>query len=94
MTIAEHIAWLLPILACASAFFFGYSVLEDLIKARRRKRHTPPHRVINTKPARPNTPAPVAPAIRGYDTPELFRQDSLRRIQKLQQEINALRQSK
>jgi hypothetical protein len=94
MTIAEHIAWLLPILACASAFFFGYSVLEDLTKARRRKRQHRHHLAIDTKRARPDAPAPIMPVIRGYDTPELFRQDCRRRIQKLQQEINALRQSK
>ena len=88
MSTADVVAWIFA-LPAVTVFFLAYGIVEDII----RKRCTP------RKITEPREPAPTTSIvdpprnadppleIRGYDTPELFRQDALAHIRHLESEV-------
>jgi hypothetical protein len=85
---AVVVCWILA-LACASVFYFAYGVVEEIIQKKRpapRKIAKPALRFA-TPIIEPPRKDDMAPAVRGYDTPELFRQDALLHIRRLESEV-------
>jgi hypothetical protein len=80
--------WILA-LACAGVFFFAYGVVEEIIRKARtpRKIAKPALRFATTPIIEPPPNADMPPAVRGYDTPELFWRDALIHIRYLESEV-------
>lgn len=79
MSTGDAVVWILA-LAGVAAFYFAYGILEEFLQKRR---HSP--KVTKPKPtpslienALPDSE--LAPAIHGYDSPELFRHDTVLQV--------------
>jgi hypothetical protein len=82
------VCWLLALPAVV-AFYLAYGVVEEIIQKRRASRRItrPAPRICEPATVQPPPKDDVAPAVRGYDTPELFRQDALIHIRHLESEV-------
>lgn len=86
---AEQIFIWFFLLTFACGALFTFTLIEDLFRqwrTDRKKNDTtplPPTKPQASLPPTKETP----PAIRGYDNPELFREDALVRIKRLEAEI-------
>ena len=80
--------WILALPGVA-AFYLAYGVVEEIIQKRRPSRRItePAPRTSEPSTVEPPSTNDMAPAVRGYDTPELFRQDALIRIHHLESEV-------
>lgn len=72
------VCWLLASPAVA-AFYLAYGVVEEIIRKRRPSQRITELAPRNSEPSTVERPqkADMPPAVRGYDTPELFRKDAL-----------------
>lgn len=79
--IVEHIvSWFLFALASTCTLSFASTVYDRFISAKRRDREAKATRLVSG--AKPGLLTVEPPTIRGYDTPELFREDLwIRRIE-------------
>jgi hypothetical protein len=80
--------WILALPAVA-AFYLAYGVVEKIIRKRRSSLNITERAALNSKPSTIESPrkADMPPAVRGYDTPELFRQDALIHIRHLDAQV-------
>jgi hypothetical protein len=86
--------WVILTLLISAGIWFGYTMASMVLQRRRGDRRS-------AKKALPNAPSNLAirqvetftrdSTVRGFDSPELFREDSMIRIQQLQKDILALR---
>ena len=86
----ETIFWWVFTLACVFTFFFSYGMVEDLIRGWLRRLHA--RKIRETFPSNVSQPyrlssADAVTTFRGYDTPQLFREDTLIRIKRLKDDI-------
>jgi flagellar biosynthesis/type III secretory pathway M-ring protein FliF/YscJ len=79
--------WILALPAVV-AFYLAYGVVEEIIQKRRANRKVTEPAPRNSEPStvEPQRKDDVASAVRGYDTPELFRRDALIHIRHLESE--------
>jgi hypothetical protein len=82
------VCWILAWPAVA-AFYLAYSVVEQIIQKRRA---SPRITELAPRTSEPSTVEPpqksdMPPAVRGYDTPELFWRDALIHIRHLESEV-------
>jgi hypothetical protein len=82
---ADAVVYWILALACAEV----YGVVEEIIRKRPtpRKIAKPALRFATSPIIEPLLKADTASAIRGYDTPELFRQDAFAHIRHLESEV-------
>jgi hypothetical protein len=85
---AVVVYWILA-LPAVGAFFLAYGVVEEIIRKRRTRRKIaePAPRTSETSTVGPTRNDDAAPAVHGYDTPELFRHDALAHIRQLDAEV-------
>ena len=73
------------------AFWFLYAIivteLANWSMRRRSRAHNAESSLVSTKGEPPKTPKQPGKTVRGFDSPELFREDMLKRIEHLQKEI-------
>ncbi len=76
-------SWILA-LPTVAIFFFVYGIIEEAIQKRRatRKGREPHEACSPLPPLQPVKKADIPPDSRGYDTPELFREDALMHIRR------------
>jgi hypothetical protein len=81
------VCWILALPAVV-AFYLAYGVVEEIIQRRAsRKVSELAPRNSEPSPVEPPRKADTSPTVRGYDTPELFRQDTLIHIRHLEGEV-------
>jgi hypothetical protein len=80
--------WILALPAVA-VFFFAYGVLEDMIKKPWPPKRPPdqPKFIHPSPPTRFQTESEQPPQVRGYDSSELFREDTLSRLREIYKEV-------
>jgi len=88
MTIVDAAAiWILALPAVV-AFYLAYGVVEEIMQKRRvsRKITEPAPRASEPSTVEPRPKDDMEPAVHGYDTHELFRQDALIHIRHVESE--------
>lgn len=82
------ISWFLFALASTCTLSFASSIYDNFITSKRRERNGKANPEINPLPdLRPSQQVIVNPVVRGYDSPELFREDLwIRRIEQSRKE--------
>src|SRR5574342_122809 len=83
------VCWILA-LPSVAVFFLAYSVLEDMIKKTWAPRRSldQPKLVDAYPPARVQVICEPPPQVRGYDSPALFREDTLIRLREIYRQVS------
>ena len=90
---AETILWYILLLAVGAGIVFTYAIADEVFhqwrqrKNMKKKIETENHRAVKPEPVQPDVSA--KPVVRGYDSPDLFREDALLRIDELKRQIAA-----
>jgi hypothetical protein len=88
---AETILWYILLLAIGAGVVFTYAIADDLFhqwrlrKNIKKKLETENHRAVERKAVQRTID--IEPIVRGYDSPDLFREDALIRIRELKRKI-------
>jgi hypothetical protein len=88
MTMENIVSWFLFALASTCTLSFASSIYDNFISSKRRERNRKTNPEINPVPdLKPSQQVIENPPIRGYDSPELFREDLwIRRIEQSRRE--------
>jgi hypothetical protein len=90
---AETILWYVLLLAIGAGVVFTYAIADELFhqwhqrKILNKKTGTENDRTVKPEPLQPAISA--KPVVRGYDSPDLFWEDALLRIDELKRQIAA-----
>ena len=90
---ADTILWYILLLAIGAGVVFTYAIADELFhqwhqrKNLKKKTETENTWVVKPEPVQPAVSA--KPVVRGYDSPDLFREDALLRIRELKRQIAA-----
>jgi hypothetical protein len=90
---AETILWYVLLLAIGAGVVFTYAIADELFhqwhqrKILKKKTGTENDRAVKPEPLQPAISA--KPVVRGYDSPDLFWEDALLRIDELKRQIAA-----
>ncbi len=90
---AETIVWYIFLLATGAGVVFTYGIADDLFyqwhqrKNMKKKTETENHPAVKPQPVQRTVD--TEPVLRGYDSPDLFREDALIRIHELERQIAA-----
>ena len=87
--VSEAVVFWICALACVGVFFLAYGVLEDMIKKSRPPKRPPdqPKFIHPSLPALVQAEPEQPPQVRGYDSSELFRLDTLIRLREIDKEV-------
>ena len=92
-SMAETILWYILLLAIGAGVVFTYAIADDLYHQWRQRKNmnknneTENHRAVRQNPVQRTID--IEPVVRGYDSPDLFREDALIRIHELERQIAA-----
>jgi hypothetical protein len=90
---AETILWYILLLAIGAGVVFTYAIADELFhqwrqrKDRKKKTETENHLAVKPEPMQRTVDTKLI--VRGYDSPDLFREDTLIRIRELERKIEA-----
>jgi hypothetical protein len=82
------VCWILA-LPCVVVFFLAYGLVEDMIKSAWPEKGplSQPKLVDSSPPAYVQAEPEQLPEVRGYDSSELFREDTLIRLQEIYKQV-------